>query len=142
MSTVWHSEQGRVSVEVRGPRALLVTYVGAITGPSLQAVMPALTHALARTSSPTLFVDVQQMRTYSPDVRIETALFWKRHINRLSAIQVLVDPGARLITMGVAVMNLAIGGIARTTKDRAVFTRELTAAAEIESRREPGRAVA
>ncbi len=87
---------------------------------------PVLEHfdAAAKAGAPVhLFVDFQRLDTYESGLRTRATAHLGGQRQNIGGLHVLVR--SRLVAMGVAVANLALGGIIRAHSQRASFSEAL-----------------
>lgn len=69
----------------------------------------------------TIFGDFWEMTTYDSGFRVETSGWLVKHRNDLAAVHVVTQ--SKLVSMGIAVVNLALGGIYTVHTSYADFER-------------------
>jgi len=69
---------------------------------------------------PTLFIDASEMTGYDSDTRLKLTdwTFWIR--DKISGCHILVR--SKIVSMGVSIANLALGGLLKVSTDRGEFS--------------------
>jgi hypothetical protein len=120
----WTSSRGSVEVTLLAPRVVLFVFRGHLDPPLGKHIAASMQrHARALPDPLTLFIDAETLSGYDPPVRTDmtNAILGERE--RFEIVQVLAL--SRLVRMGVAVANLALGGLLRAHGKRADFERAL-----------------
>jgi hypothetical protein len=99
---------------------VLIKMLGRLDAAIGKQIAGALDSVLARASQPcAAFLDLEAMEQYHSDVRVLCTQALLRNRSKVVAIQTLATN--RIVKMGVAVANVALGGRIRNTEDRAEF---------------------
>ena len=108
----------RLSLELRGH---LGDDDGAFIAGWLDEMLPGCEHAV-------IDFRLEALESYTPAVRTQTQTILKRHSDRWTKVVCLIR--SRIVAMGVAVANVALGGRIQAVTDRAAFDEAIAAASQ------------
>lgn len=108
------------SMESLGPRVFLATLRGYLDADAARALSAELERRIAASAEPLhVYWDLSAVTNYHSDVRVELTRVFAANRPKVASVVVLTQ--SKLVTMGVAVANLALGGLVRPVKTRAEF---------------------
>jgi hypothetical protein len=106
-----------------GPAIVLVEVAGFGESQFAPPIVAAIDRAFQSGKQLKLFIDGEGMENYDSSLRTELTSHLLSGRANIGALVVLAK--SRLVTMGVSVANLALGGIIRLCNDRPKFTSAL-----------------
>lgn len=110
-SQSWRTKRGTMNLDWTESGALLVV----LAGHGDRVLAPLMTRRadlLAARSRMRFFFDFWQMPTYDSEMRTEWTSWLVKHRSRLDGVHVVAR--SKLVSMGVSVANLALGGIIKS----------------------------
>lgn len=119
--TLWRTARGSLGLWRPFP-SLLITALRDHGDAEFVAPMMAAYESLPQ-GSIHLFIDAEHVTSYDSSFRTELTARVAGDRQRIASFHILVK--SRLVSMGVSVANLALGGIISTTADRRQFTVKL-----------------
>jgi hypothetical protein len=122
--TGFRTERGCVGVWVPSPALVVIALHGHGEG-SFAAPIIAAYESLSPNERIRLYADCEALGNYDSPLRTQLTARFLPDRSRIATLNCLVK--SRFVSMGVTVMNLALGGIVDSTTDRAKFIAELDA---------------
>jgi flavin-binding protein dodecin len=122
----WRGPQGAFSLFSPAPRVLVVKLTGVTDQSAAPAIEKALDSAFAADDRLQVFWDLGEHVNYHSDVRVYCTRVLLKHRPHFAALHAYSR--SRIVSMGVAVANLAIGGIAQIHTSQEHFDAALSAA--------------
>lgn len=122
--TVYRTERGCTAIWVPCPTMLVLALKGHGEGAFAAPIGQAF-ETLSRSEQLCLFLDCEALGNYDSQLRTELTSRFLPERGRIKAFDVLVK--SRFVSMGVTVMNLALGGILHSSTERASFVAALDA---------------
>jgi hypothetical protein len=122
------SPRGEVEWSYPSDTVVVHRYKGTMTAEMVQYVRASLEAAVALGEPITLFMDAYEARDYESAFRLEGTEWFKAHRKQVPSIQVLHR--SALVTMGLSIFNLALGGGVVAHKSRESFEAALAAASQ------------
>jgi hypothetical protein len=116
---VWRSDRGSLVIRYPARHVLVFKYEGHIGEAVVPFVATAVDRVLASGITPDIFVDLEHMSGYDSAYRIAITKWGSRVRKQLGQFMLLTR--SRLVAMGVAVSNLAVGGSLSATTKRTEF---------------------
>lgn len=114
-------------IEPLGPHVLLISLEGYLDEDLAPAIAEALDRHLRASATPVhVCWDVERVDNYHSDVRVKITRALLANREKVASVKVLVR--SKIVKMGVAVANLALGGLVRAYESRAEFTRAVARA--------------
>lgn len=120
----WHTARGRLGIWLPSPSLLVVGLQEHGEAEFAQPIIDAYERLSAK-GSIHLFFDTETMTSYDSPLRTELTARFVPDRKRIASFYVLVQ--SKLVTMGIGVANIALGGIVHATADRAQFKARLGA---------------
>jgi len=108
-----------VCVSILAPQVFGTIYRGYIDSPTTSASLGELERFFGDAPRITVFSDSTGVIGYDTSARLKAADWMIKLSDRFSACHVLES--SRMVAMGLAVMNMAVGGTMRAHSDRASF---------------------
>jgi hypothetical protein len=115
----WRGESGEAKVSQLSKYVTLVRLVGQAEQAAAPIIFRSLEQAFAAGHSLDVFWDLEKLINYHSDVRTESTRVLLTHRPQLHSMHTYSI--SKLVSMGVSVANLALGGIIRMHKGRATF---------------------
>jgi len=115
----WTGGRGAVTISRLGSRVIYLRLVGVAEQPAAATIEQALDQVFAQTTSVATFWDLEKLVNYHSDVRVRSTQFLLAHRSRLHSVHAYSI--SKVVTMGVAVASLALGGLIQAHKTRAQF---------------------
>jgi hypothetical protein len=117
---------GQLAIWKPAPQLLIARIAGYGDGTFVSPIVAAFEESLRRASRVELFFDAEALETYDSELRTQLTARLLADRKRIAELHVLVK--AKLVAMGVAVANLALGGIMTSHTARRPFVVALEAA--------------
>lgn len=126
---VWEAEAGagRAFVVSKAPHVVLVVMEGVLDEAAGYRIRDAFDERIRSAATKVhSFWDLDALERYHSAVRVQCTEALRLHRNRLASIHSVSR--SRLVSMGVSVANLALGGIIRQHETRADLLKAMSAA--------------
>jgi hypothetical protein len=115
----WTSPRGEAAVILIRPSIVVIEMAGHVDEEQAQIFVPVAARHLAGSGQFRTFWDLERLVTYDTAVRtLSTKLLLD---NRSKVAAVIVLSSSKVVRMGVAMANLALGGIIETSRTRVDF---------------------
>jgi hypothetical protein len=124
----WRNERGEVTVSRLGRRVVYLRLIGFADQPVARVIEQALQPMLAQNSTVACFWDLEKLVNYHSDVRVVSTQVLLSQRARLDSVHAFST--SKLVTMGVSVASLALGGLIQMHKTRALFEAALREATQ------------
>jgi len=118
----WESPQSSATITRKYPKVVVIEFKGRMDRDAVPFIVGALEKefAVADTHS---FWDLENLEWYHSAIRKECTSVILRHRKNVAAVHAFSH--STLVNMGVAVANVALGGMIRSHPDRASFERAM-----------------
>ncbi len=119
----WSTSRGSLGIWVPGPGLVIGRITGHGEADFVSPIVQGLEQELAAEESVKLFFDVAKMTNYDSLLRTRLTVRFSQDRPRIRTIAVLVS--SKIVAMGVAVANLALGGLVSSYSARGPFSEAL-----------------
>jgi hypothetical protein len=130
----WSGERGGAYIELREGRVLVVSMEGHVDASMGARVAEVLDKQLNRGAGFWTFWDLQRLQSYESETRLGFTRVLLGHRDGIVAIQVFAP--SKVVRMGFAIANVALGGRIKIHDERGSFLSALGAAERLASRLE------
>lgn len=120
---VFSDRHGRVELTRLGPRDILVRYRGGIGDEAVAPVQAELDAVIRKHGSLRLFVDAEEMASYTAEYRRRWTSWLMANRGALASVHILFR--SRLVQMGINLVNPLIGGFLTSHSERTAFERAI-----------------
>jgi hypothetical protein len=127
----WQGAQGAFSLVMPAPRVLVVKLIGITDQSAAPVIEKALDAAFGSDEGLHVFWDLAELVNYHSDVRVYCTRVLVQHRSHFATVHAYSR--SKMVSMGVAVANLAIGGIAHVYGSQERFDEALSAVVTAEA---------
>jgi hypothetical protein len=115
----WTDERGKLEISSPRPGMVLQRFEGHACAPMADAIISRLDAEIVSHGTIVVFDDWAEATGYDSEVRLKLTEWTGKHETQVRETHVLLR--SKLIAMGMAVANLALGGHLRTYTSRTAF---------------------
>ncbi|HEU4536270.1 MAG TPA: hypothetical protein VFS00_19230, partial [Polyangiaceae bacterium] len=135
---LWSSTKGEVRLQKRASDVLVFVFKGDLGVECVQGFIAAIEHEVASLGAqrPRLFLDLEDVHSYSPGFRMRLGEWHREHEHRLGATHVVFWPETRAVAGVASTLDLRLGDTCQVAPDRRAFEDEVQRASKA-----PGAAV-
>lgn len=119
------TDKGTIEIYFLSPEVVLQTATGSAELAHAQAIASTLQAAIDAGKRIVIFDDFSGLEGYTSQARIELTAWTRKNLSKIGGIHILVQ--SKLVAMGVAVANIALGNVSSYT-NRAAFEAAITRA--------------
>jgi hypothetical protein len=133
----WSTERGTLRTWSPAPTVYATQFTGHLDVRFVPHMVGLYDRSIVANERPRGFHDWQKMASYDTEARVKLTQWVLRMRDYVRSIDILV--ASRLVSMGVTVANVVLGGMIHVTRDRLEFEERLAEAVEA-AQRHAGRA--
>jgi hypothetical protein len=119
----WRGADGEADVQQWGPYVTCVRLVGTAEQSAAKVISRALEQAFATGKHLDVFWDLEKLVNYHSDVRTVSTRVLLTHRAQLASVHAYST--SKIVSMGVSVASLALGGLIQAHKTRSSFDRAI-----------------